>query len=130
MLYSCVIPFAHLKRGLNVAVGDNLLLDWRIMMEMIITTETKTISGKTYAIVVPKDLLGSFKQGIFIESILPECIIYNLPLSDPKAAAERLARLAQMHDNAEIIDVPAAVREFIEEAQTSFPAPLPLKVCK
>lgn len=84
-------------------------------MERVIQIETQTISGKSYAVVVPKALIHSFKQGIFMEDILPECMIYDLPLSDPKAAAAQLASLAQKYGNAELAGVPDTIQLFMEE---------------
>ena len=84
-------------------------------MERVIAIEAKTISGEAYAVAVPKGLIRSFKQGVFIEDILPECVIHKLPLSDPKAAADVLVRLAQHYDNAELLDVPDTVQAFIKQ---------------
>lgn len=95
-------------------------------MAMVITIETDTISGQPYAVVVPQGLLGSIREGIYSESILPECTIYALPVSDPRAVAEWLAKLAQSYDNAEMIDVPATIREFLIGTQTLPMEPLTL----
>jgi hypothetical protein len=84
-------------------------------MEKVIMIESTTISGKAYAVVVPQGLVRSFTQGVFIEDILPECIMYPLPLSDPKASAELLASLARKYGNARLLGVPAAVRMFLKE---------------
>jgi len=88
-------------------------------MEMVINVETQTLSGKAYAVVVPKDLMHSFKQGIFIEDILPECTVYNLPMSAPKDAAALLVRLARKYDNALLVDVPATVQAYLKECRES-----------
>jgi hypothetical protein len=80
-------------------------------MKMVITTTT-TLSGMTYAVVVPKKLIASYKQGLFTTDILSVSVIYNLPLSEPKIAAGQLVRLAQMYGNAELIDVPSSVQEY------------------